>query len=65
MSFVSACSTTISKPVFVCPTVKEYTKEFREKAVSELDLLPVPSSIEEMIKDYSVLRKQVKICNGE
>ena len=45
-----------------CPPLRTYSKEFRERAVAELDLLPANSAVEEMLTDYAVLRQQIHGC---
>ena len=45
-----------------CPPVRNYSDEFRKRAVAELDLLPANSAVEEMLTDYAVLRQQIRAC---
>jgi hypothetical protein len=45
-----------------CPPLRTYSKEFRDRAVAELDLLPANSAVEEMLTDYAVLRQQIHAC---
>lgn len=45
----------------VCPPVVEYSREFQERAVEELESLPDGSAIAEMLSDHSVMRNQVRI----
>jgi hypothetical protein len=45
-----------------CPPLRTYSKEFRDRAVAELDLLPANSAVEEMLADYAVLRQQIHAC---
>jgi len=45
-----------------CPPLRTYSKEFRDRAIAELDLLPANSAVEEMLTDYAVLRQQIHAC---
>lgn len=51
-----------SAQVSTCPPIKEYDKKFLARAVAEVDVLPKGSALEEMLKDYSTLRDQVRAC---
>lgn len=42
----------------------EYAQELRDRAAAELALLPADSAIEEMLRDYKVLRDQARACNS-
>lgn len=48
----------------MCPPAVEYDQPFLNRAADELDLLPVGSAVEDMLADYSVLRRQVVACRG-
>ncbi len=48
-----------------CPPVRSYTKDFRDRAIAELDLLPANSAVEEMLTDYAVLRQQIHGCQPQ
>lgn len=61
MSSVTGCATAPSD-FHACPPVKPYDSVFLERAADELDLLPEGSAIEEMLKDYSVMRDQARAC---
>jgi hypothetical protein len=47
----------------VCPPVVEYSREFQAQAAEELALLPEGSAIEEMLRDYAVMREQARDCS--
>ena len=63
-SLLAACAATSSevRSTRVCPSLVAYGVEFRERAASEIDLLPDDSAIVEMLSDYSVMRDQVRAC---
>jgi hypothetical protein len=42
--------------------VVEYDQAFLERAADELDLLPEGSAIEQMLRDYAVMREQGRVC---
>jgi hypothetical protein len=48
----------------VCPPVRNYSEDFRKRAVAEMDLLPGNSAVEEMLTDYAVLRQQILGCRN-
>lgn len=62
-SLLAACATAVSDRQ-ACPPVVEYSREFQARAAAELDLLPHGSAIEEMLKDYAVMRDQARACGG-
>ena len=45
-----------------CPPVREYDREFLDRAADEVEQLPDGSAIEEMLKDYNVMREQARVC---
>lgn len=47
-----------------CPPVVEYSAEFQTLAAGELALLPEGSTIEEMLRDYAVMREQARVCTA-
>ena len=59
----TGCATERSA-IVVCPSFYAYTPAARNQAVEELKLLPQGSIIEEMLKDYFVLREQLSRCQG-
>ena len=59
--YLGACAPTISSG---CPPVRPYDADFRARAAEELTLLPQDSAIEEMLKDYSVVRTQLRACRA-
>jgi hypothetical protein len=42
--------------------VIEYDQAFLERAADELDLLPEGWAIEQMLRDYAVMRDQARAC---
>lgn len=45
-----------------CPPVVPYSRAFMDRAAAELQLLPAGGAIEEMLKDYSTTRDQLRAC---
>lgn len=62
-SLLTGC-TTVPFDVNGCPPVAVYPEAFLETAADELEHLPRPSAIEEMLADYSVMRDQARACAG-
>lgn len=64
LTLLSACATDGSDPdgFVVCSPVVAYDQSFRERAAAELELLPDRSAIEELLRDYSVIRAQLTSC---
>lgn len=62
--FASGCRTVVFEQNVLCPPAVVYDQPFLNRAADELDLLPVGSAIEDMLSDYSVLRRQVVACRG-
>ncbi len=46
----------------VCPSLPAYGADLRARAADELALLPPGSAIEELLRDYTVLREQLRAC---
>lgn len=64
MTLLSGCGLiSFRLPVSVCPPVENYSRQFQAQAADELALLPPKSAIEEMMKDYSMLRAQLRACS--
>ena len=63
-SLLSACATggSEAQPTTVCPPVIEYDQAVLERAADELNLLPEGSAIEQMLRDYAVMRDQARAC---
>jgi len=53
------CATAPSDPT-VCPPVVEHPQDFLFQVQQELYVLPEPSAIEEMLKDFQVMRGQCR-----
>lgn len=64
MGLLSGCATDgfDTSMVTVCPPVVDYSREFQARAAEELELLSEGSAISELLKDYNVLREQVRAC---
>jgi hypothetical protein len=45
-----------------CPPVPEYSRERQAQAADELAALPPGAMLREMMKDYSVIRAQLRHC---
>lgn len=56
---LAGCAPTISSD---CPPIPAYDADFRARAAAELSLLPQDSALEEMLRDYAVLRAQMRAC---
>ncbi len=65
-SLLSACATVGSelKATAGCPPVVEYGQEFQARVADKLTLLPEGSVIVEMLSNYSVMREQARLFNG-
>lgn len=63
-SWLGGCATGGSEPAVpaICPSVVEYSAEFRARAAEELELLPEGSAIVTMLGDYAVMREQARAC---
>ena len=63
-SLLSACVTVSSdRVVGECPPVVEYEAAFQARAAEEVFTLPERSTVLKMIRDYSVIREQVRRCS--
>ena len=62
-SLLAACATATSERVTgVCPPLPAYGLDLRAQAADELVLLPPNSAIEQLLRDYAVLREQLRAC---
>jgi hypothetical protein len=59
---LSACGTASSNPACVCPPIKEYSWEFQKKLAAEVEAAPEGAAFTEALKDYAVLRGQIRTC---
>jgi len=48
--------------VAASPPIVEYSREFQAQAAEELAMLPDGSAVDEMMRDYAVLRDQARNC---
>lgn len=73
-SFLSGCAQTPSSPAPVpglvegvrndCPTLVEYTRDQLAKLDVELQTIPPEWMVWVFVKDYGILRQQVRACGG-
>ena len=61
VGFLSGCGL-LSLNVTTCPPLSRYSKAFTAQVAAEVEKLPEGSATEEMLKDYSVLREQLRMC---
>ncbi|WP_457649652.1 hypothetical protein [Profundibacter sp.] len=62
-SLLAACApATFERVTGVCPPLPAYGTELRAQVTDELALLPPDSAIEELLRDYAVLREQLRAC---
>ncbi len=62
-SLLAACATATSeRATGTCPPLPAYDADLRAKAADELSLLPPNSAIEQLLRDYAVLREQLRAC---
>ena len=60
---LAACATATSeRATGTCPPLPAYDADLRAKAADELSLLPPNSAIEQLLRDYAVLREQLRAC---
>jgi len=63
MTSLTACSATeISSEPTLCPVPVAYSRAFQVRMADELATLPGDSAVREAMKDYKVLRDQVRAC---
>ncbi len=64
-SLLSGCPTVACEPrvATVCAPEVQYSREFQARAAEEPALLPEGPVIPEMLNDYAVMRKQVRMCS--
>lgn len=48
----------------VCPPVVEYSLAIQAQAAAELELLPPDSAIDQLLRDYHVMRVQALACKS-
>jgi hypothetical protein len=65
VNLLSACATGGSEgpPAIVCPIVVAYDQAFLERAADELGMLAEGSAVDQMLRDYSVMREQGRMCD--
>ena len=61
LTLLSGCGL-VNFNVTACPPIARYSKSFTGQVAAEVEKLPEGSAIEEMLKDYSVLREQLRMC---
>lgn len=45
-----------------CPAVVDYDQPFLDRAADELGALPFDSAVDQMLRDYGVMRDQARAC---
>jgi type IV pilus biogenesis protein CpaD/CtpE len=45
-----------------CPAVVDYDQPLLDRAAEELDALPTDSALDQMLRDYGVMREQTRAC---
>ncbi|PZQ45020.1 MAG: hypothetical protein DI551_08760 [Micavibrio aeruginosavorus] len=63
MSLLTACAGVNSKPITACPPIKEYSREFQRKLAAEIEAAPADAVFPAALKDYAVLRVQIRACS--
>ena len=61
MLFLSGCARVASDHA-ACPPVVEYPAEFQARAAAEIEALSTGSTVETMLADYHVMRRQTAAC---
>ncbi len=59
---LSACETANFNPACVCPSVKEYSREFQDKLAAEIWAASETDATPTALQDYAVLRAQLRKC---
>ena len=59
---LAGCATGVSS---ACPTLFEYPIEVQAQAADELQTLPDPSAVGQMLGDYGVNRNEIRVCRGQ
>jgi len=62
MLLTSCKATEVEYEKFPCPSLVEYSKDFKQELKDELKLLGSSSKSEEVLRDYLELREQVRLC---
>lgn len=57
---VAACSPSLTPPLIVCPTIKEYSREFQASLAKDLE--QAPDTVMTAMADYKNLRDQTRLC---
>lgn len=58
----SACSSRVNSNAIACPTYFNYTHERQITVKDELINCPKCAEVIEFLKDYHVVREQIKVC---
>jgi len=63
LSLIAGCGTAhFERPLPACPVVVEYEQNLLNRAADELWLLPADSAIDQMLRDFAVMRAQARSC---
>ena len=62
MLWLSGCGTGGFETQGTCPPVVEYSAAEQMRAAAELNALPEGAKVVLMLRDYAVLRDQVRVC---
>lgn len=60
-NFASGCAT-VHSDLHSCPPIVPYDQQFLDRAAEELAALPANSAIDQMLRDYVVMRDQARAC---
>jgi len=60
----SGCATAVSRLVTTCPAIVRYDQAFLDRAADELVSLPEDSALDQMMRDYLVMRDQARACRS-
>ena len=58
---LTGCQAGTSSPS-ICPPIRQYDREFQDRAVAELELIPEEGALETMLLDYAALRDTLRAC---
>lgn len=61
---LGACTTATTTAVTACPPVPAYDRPFLARAAEEVGRLPEGSAIEAMLRDYAMVRDQLRACSN-
>lgn len=62
LTLLNACMMGSSNAPSACPPIKEYSRAFQNRLAAEIEAAPEDAAFAEALKDYAVLRDQVRAC---